>query len=619
MKRTVLEMGLAAGLMALLGVPASAQRGAGDRPTVARAELIDVVERVAIRSGAEPTQIATLRTRLQNLDADRWREVERFLDTRPGWRALPAVLERNEDAEARRAAFRALYGVPAGDLAPGTPEERERFRVDFLFMIDQLRELSPLMEPGWDERLHAISSQVSGFGDRELEVFEQAYVAQMASLVAEHPEALDPGVADPTGGMTRVGSAAFDCPSFTCRFSISIPNACAFLVCIHEILDFLDIPRSISFDACTATGFATLLNNVCKEVDKVADGIGDFVSDAGTAITGAFNEVVGFANALPTHLENLVADIVGGIESVLAELGKVVPQDFDSFVAFLGDRIGLDVTSPDWWHAIPGLSSADAPVADDPDRVASAVELGALLPCPAAGLELPVVGTVGTPAAEFTCNNAAKVYGEFVDFVPSTAEFFVPKLLFSIDRAGIDYLCLCLEHSSKQRTLGDTREFRTLVDDMLDDRLGTRASQAGMDALGTALAATDAQILLTDGTLRTTLGNAAALGSELADHTGFVEDLETVLRRLDLEDRLLDTSDVEAGVLALPAALGGALEEVRAIVRDAVDAAAAAQQPIFNAEDFLARGDRDYSDGLYDRAYDNYQRAYGEAVKVTGN
>jgi hypothetical protein len=618
MKRIVLAAAAVA-LVLALGPPAAAQRGAADRPAVARTELADVVERIAALGGAEPSQVATVRTRLRDLDAGSWAEVERFLDARPGWRTLPSILERNRQAAERQAAFRAMYGVPDGDLAPGTTDQRERFRVDFLFMIDQLRELSPLMEPGWDERLQAISSQVSGLGPAELEAFEQAYVTQMAALAAERPEAFGPSDMDPTGGMTRVASAAFDCPSFTCRFSISIPNACAFTVCIHEILDFLDIPRSISFDACTATGFATLLSNVCKEVDEVADGIVDFVNDAGTAITGAFNEVVGFANALPQHLENLVADIVGGIESVLAALGSVVPTDFDSFVTFLGDRIGLDVTSPDWWQAVPGLSGAGAPAPDDPGRVASAVELGSLLPCPASGEVLPVVGTVGTPAAEFTCSNAAKVYGEFVDFVPSTAEFFVPKLLFSIDRAGIDYLCLCLEHSAKQRTIGDTRTFRALVDEKLDERLGTRASQAGMDDLGAALLATDARVRGTDATLRSTLGNTATLGAALADHTTFVEDLSALLRRLDLETRLLDRSDAEAGRLALPVALGGALEEVRTIVRSAIDAAAAAQQPVYGAEDFFARGDQDFDAGVYTSAYDNYQKAYGDAVKVSGN
>ncbi|HVS65424.1 MAG TPA: hypothetical protein VMT85_18190 [Thermoanaerobaculia bacterium] len=616
MKRILVAAAAAAALTLALGPPAAAQRGSAERPAVARTELTDVVERIATLGGAEPSQVATVRARLSDLDAESWTEVERFLDARPGWRALPSILERNGRSDERRAAFRAMYGVPAGDLPPGTVEQRERFRVDFLFMIDQLRELSPLMEPGWDDRLQAIASQVSGLAPAELEAFEQAWAAKILALVAENPDALG---AAREASSTRVAMSAFDCPSFTCNFSLSIPNGCAFGVCVHGILDFLNIPTSLSFDACTATGFATLLNNVCQEVDKVADGIVDFVADAGTAVTGAFNEVVGFTNALPQHLENLVADIVGGIEAVLAELGSVVPTDFASFVTFLGDRIGLDVTSPDWWQAIPGLSGAGAPLPDDPDRVASAVELGGLLPCPAAGEVLPVIGTVGTPAAEFTCNNAAKVYGEFVDFVPSTAEFFVPKLLFSIDRAGIDYLCLCLEHSAKQRTIGDSRTFRALVDEKLDERLGTRASQAGMDALGAALLATDAELQVTDATLRSTLGNAATLGTALADHTAFVEDLSALLRRLDLETRLLDRSDAEAGRLALPVALGGALEEVRAIVRSAIDAAAAAQQPVYSAEDFFARGEEDFADDAYTSAYDNYQKAYGEAVRVSGN
>jgi hypothetical protein len=617
MKRSAaLEMLLGAGLVVLLGAPASAQRGAQERPVVARAELAGVVERLAALGDTEPSRIATLRARLDDLDAERWRQVERFLEARPGWRSLPEVLERNRQADARLADFRAARGVPSGELTAGSAEQRERFRADFLFMVEELRALAPLMEPGWDERLLAISSQVTALGAMELEAFEQAWVTRVANLVAENPDALR-AAGEP--GTTRVASAAFDCPDFSCKFSLSIPDACAFGVCVHDILHYLDIPTKLSFDACTATGFATLLNNVCRTVDSLADDIASFAQDAGAAITGAFDEVADFVVAIPQHLEAVVGDIVGGIEAVLAELGKVVPLDFDSFVAFLGDRIGLDVNSPDWWQAVPGLSGAAAPLPDDPGRVAAAVELGSVLACPAAGEVLPVVGTVGTPAAAFTCSSAAKVYAEFVDFVPSTTQYFLPKLLFSIDRAGIDYLCLCLEHSASRRTLGDTRDFRALVDEKLDDRLGTRASQAGMDLLGSLLVDVESQVQVTDGTLRDTLGRAGVLGAELADHTRFVQDLEALLRRLDLEARLLDASAAEAGALALPAAMGGALEEVRAIVGDTVAAAADAQQPIYGAEDFLARGDQSYADGVYDLAYDFYQRAYGEAVRVTGN
>ncbi|TVR24937.1 MAG: hypothetical protein EA389_10160 [Ilumatobacter sp.] len=92
-------------------------------------------------------------------------------------------------------------------------------------------------------------------------------------------------------------------------------------------------------------------------------------------------------------------------------------------------------------------------------------------------------------------------------------------------------------------------------------------------------------------------------------------DLQALSLRAAIERALADPSQPSIGLFALPAVQGGNLELVADIVTDTLNNHRAAGQGIGNAEATLASANEAYAAGQFSRAYDEYARAYRDAVR----
>ena len=92
-------------------------------------------------------------------------------------------------------------------------------------------------------------------------------------------------------------------------------------------------------------------------------------------------------------------------------------------------------------------------------------------------------------------------------------------------------------------------------------------------------------------------------------------DLQALSLRAAIERALADPSQPSIGLFALPAVQGGNLELVAAIVTDTLNNHREAGQGIGNAEATLASANEAYHAGQFARAYDEYARAYRDAVR----
>jgi hypothetical protein len=109
-----------------------------------------------------------------------------------------------------------------------------------------------------------------------------------------------------------------------------------------------------------------------------------------------------------------------------------------------------------------------------------------------------------------------------------------------------------------------------------------------------------------------------AIAAKIRALSGLVTEIREEDLRIMIEISLADTDNKQVGAFRFPQALGGELETVRATVRESLDQLQAAGQGIGNAETFLANGDAFMASGAWERAYDQFGRAYRTAAGNTG-
>ena len=113
----------------------------------------------------------------------------------------------------------------------------------------------------------------------------------------------------------------------------------------------------------------------------------------------------------------------------------------------------------------------------------------------------------------------------------------------------------------------------------------------------------------------TSSGLANTIDERLDTILSDTADLQALSLRTAIERALADPSQPSIGLFALPAVQGGYLELVAEIVTDTLNNHRDAGQGIGNAEATLASANEAYAAGQFARAYDEYAKAYRDAVR----
>ncbi len=576
--------------------PALAQSTPASRTVATKAEVQQTMRELTALGITDEASLEASVGSLDALDDQQTAEFLGRLDAIPGWRELPAILEANQNRVVDLEAFRASRGV-AGDIPQdGSARSLERFRTDFLFMIQQFRQLEPLMPAGFGDQHRRVVAYLETVDDEGLKKFGEAYVLRMMETTQHNPEFLTS-----FGGPSQQSvatKASFSCPSFSCNFSFTLPRYCIDLevteVCISDLLPGpAPEDRTFSFDICEATGAAAALSSACGVAQDFVDEINQF---ADTTVA-TFNQVSSTLNALPgqieTELDRLASSLLAELEDIWEFLLELAPKTFNDFIGILEDA-GINVTSPNWWA---GLGAAANNVT-----------------CPPEGLEFPGIGVVGTPGAAYTCRKIDLAFNDVFDLIPGDSASFAVKLPAAVAYFPINYFCNCLQKRGEENYVTDTLAFQEFAEDQLDVALSTRASETALQSLIAQLSGSNTTIVATGANLDTILGNSAIVQSALDAQRDFIAETDVLLERLEFERRMLD-SDSTFGLLALPAVQGGRLEEVRAVVVQTIDGLLTEEQGVNNASDFLVKGDEDYGRQRWDKAFENYQKAFIEATK----
>lgn len=218
------------------------------------------------------------------------------------------------------------------------------------------------------------------------------------------------------------------------------------------------------------------------------------------------------------------------------------------------------------------------------------------LPCPVDGTMIPHFGEVGDREAARSYTRSLFVFNKILGLIPDSEISLVVKVPLEIAWGGVQYLEICLNQAADRRAFGNTLAFRD-------------STLTGIADTQLQLGAHDIHIstLLSD--LDSDVGN---LGDSLSQQ---ILDFETLDVRLQIEGNLLADGKKYISMFQLPMAFGGMLEVVRDVVELTIQANQVAGQRVDKAQKEWEKGNDEFSEGKFKRAYDRYSKAYKEAVK----
>jgi len=294
--------------------------------------------------------------------------------------------------------------------------------------------------------------------------------------------------------------------------------------------------------------------------------------------------------AIPGQIVSFAEDALDSILSVFTTVVDAFPTDPNQILA----AMGLD--DPNWFNDV--LSSV--PILSPP--------------CPSG--DLPGLGTVGTIEAEYRCKRGLDwIAGAIYENAPDDIWGVPIKVPAMIVYYPVNYLCLCMESEARIAFDDDQLAHRELVAAMLDVTVSSRSTQASVDVAQAAtwdldgdVAAVEAKLDVIEGKTDTLIDGSDAQGESIGD-------FEALALQMRIEADLIREGNHRVSVFQLPAAFGGYLEVVRAIVADTVASASASGADTTRAERDLEDGDFAFDDGFFKDAYGYYRDAYQSAMK----
>jgi hypothetical protein len=372
----------------------------------------------------------------------------------------------------------------------------------------------------------------------------------------------------------------------------------------------------------------TTINTVKGALETAINAVKSTVDGIVNGITNLANQIWNFIKTVPDLAWNAIKSALNLLLSIEIKNGvtvrDLVGRGVEHALTSMKTLLGL---AEGWWTAV---STFTLP----------------LIPCPPAGFHTPF-GDVGDGAASDNYGRYRLVIDGIIEMIPDTEVSLFIKIPAQVLYMAFDFLGLCLEQAAANADNALAAERHSLVlteFSNLQSYVGTQV---------TGLAATQGnqttQILNLVNTqstnVRSTVTNQSlAIQAVLNTENDTIQNLvnseateiknliqaesdstqadikafQTLALRLTIEKTLRAGNNHEIAHLQLLEPLGH-LRLVSDIVRDAINATKATNQPIGNAESDYAKGAEAMNAGREKEAFRLFTKAYQQATSKTGS
>jgi hypothetical protein len=349
---------------------------------------------------------------------------------------------------------------------------------------------------------------------------------------------------------------------------------------------------------------------------SIAGCTGEFPAKQICEIGALFEEIVSFFTVtVPAFFVDVFETAVAGLESLFAAVLDLIPTP-EEFLAATG------LTEPGWWNDVAGIvpdvlgsegSSVTIPTTEG--RVAAAAG-GGILPCPAGGTDIVLIGEVGTIDGYYSCKRSLEfLFGQVFKVLPKDEWGLTPKIVAAVLYFPTRFLCTCYEKELFVTFWDDQLSHIASNTPDLDVTVTSRASAVSLGNTATTASQLDGSAATVDGLAGQLLAASSGLLTESATHLARLAALQDQrLRDAIAQDLGRSATSAAIALFQLPASFGGLLGEVRTLVEETVVAASDAGADTRQAEGWLADAVADEEAGAFKQAYASYRKAYQSAL-----
>jgi hypothetical protein len=527
---------------------------------------------------------------------------------------------------ARLAAFGlacALTAAPA--LAAATPD----FRAELLELIGALEALPPAAQARvFDEQIpwSVARAEIAALDDARLAEIER--LLEPHSLVGALTTAFD-GLAAPTGGgpAGNLVARAEELRASLRELSAGLhametrlpPELAARLGDLDRALAELDSAQMVQVMGGLGAErgrWQRGSDGVIRAGAAIGGCAGEFPTRQVCEIGALFDEIVRFFSVtVPAFFVDLFESAVAGLESLFTAVLDLIPTPQEFLVA-------TGLTEPGWWNEVldqvPNVLGADGDsiaIPTSEGRLAAAAG-GGILPCPASGTDIPLIGEVGSIDGYYSCKRSFEfLFGQLFKVLPKDEWGLTPKIIAAVFYFPTRFLCTCYE---KELFVSFWDDQLAHVEDHtpdLDATVSSRASALSLNSVALTAQRVDRDAATVDGLANQLRASSNELLGQSALHLEGLRDLQDArLRDAIARDLARHAASRSIALFQLPASFGGLLGEARTLVEETVAAAAEAGANTAGAEGWLADAYAQESAGAFKPAYAAYRKAYQAAL-----
>ncbi len=334
------------------------------------------------------------------------------------------------------------------------------------------------------------------------------------------------------------------------------------------------------------------------------------------------NQAATFFNSLPGYIDTALDELVAGLETLFNAFVALLPDEED-----LLNLLGLDQAG--WWNSVASSlptdlfaeSSTFDPQAGalfkDGEAPISVTQASgpSLLPCMSDGTQVPLIGTVGTVEGYYSCKlNLEWILRALFKTIPKDGWGTPYKIGVGLVYFPVKYLCGCFESTLFQNLWQGQIDHIALGEQMLDEVVSTRASDASMaTALQQAGAQTDSGGDVTEQVTDLLSATATLIATVDAETEELIALHDARLREQIEADLLFSSGPGAIGVFLLPPS-DGLLDRVREFVAEKIAEITAVGGATQDAAFLLSQADTAILDGNFKEAHGLLRMAYQSAV-----
>lgn len=223
---------------------------------------------------------------------------------------------------------------------------------------------------------------------------------------------------------------------------------------------------------------------------------------------------------------------------------------------------------------------------------------------------------IGLQGLELTNALAKDVCGQDLGALGFTGNLSVVCILFDvaymIPRFFYDNVTLCEGFIDGAEATASYQRLGYIHGEVGDVKAGIAGLGAGITS---GFDTVNRKLEVANGKLDTAISKANVILSKLDAQHDFLEGFRTLTVRMAIEENLTGNGNGKVSLFQLPGMFGGYLEVVRQIVLETIQGNRAAGQQVYNAQKEFDRGNDALQKGNYKTAFDQYRKAYAEAVK----